>query len=69
MLASIGALLAALATFWILRSRSMLLPTDKGRARRQGAVSKGKPTGAGVLFIPVLLVVSLLTVPGIPIWE
>lgn len=67
MLASIGALLAALATFWILRSRSMLLPTDKGREHAaQGAVSKGKPTGAGVLFIPVLLVVSLLTVPWDP---
>ena len=67
MLASISALLAALATFWILRSRSMLLPTDKGREHAaQGAVSKGKPTGAGVLFIPVLLVVSLLTVPWDP---
>ena len=67
MLASIGGLLSALATFWILKSRSSLLPTDRGREHAvQGEASKGKPTGAGMLFIPVLLLVSLIAVPWDP---
>jgi len=66
-LASLGAVFSVIATFWVLRYRFMLLPLDRGREHAtQSAVSKGKPTGAGLLFIPVLLVVCLLVVPWDP---
>ncbi|OUU24243.1 MAG: hypothetical protein CBC13_03940 [Planctomycetia bacterium TMED53] len=66
-LASLGAVFSAIATFWILRYRLALLPLDRGREHAaQSEVSKGKPTGAGMLFIPVLLIVCLLVVPWDP---
>ena len=43
------------------------MPCDRGKEfAAQGEASKGKPTGAGLLFIPVLLIVSLLAVPWDP---
>ena len=66
-LCSIGGLLSALGTFWILRTKKQFLPTDRGREHAaEGQKSVGKPTGAGVLFIPVLLLVCLLVVPWDP---
>jgi phospho-N-acetylmuramoyl-pentapeptide-transferase len=53
-----------LLTFWILPRYWRLLPKDQGRAFAVGAeASVGKPMGAGLLFIPVFAVATLLAVP------
>ncbi len=40
------------------------LPTDRGRAFTEGAeVAKGKPTGSGVVFITLFVIVALLCAP------
>ncbi len=43
------------------------LPTDRGRAFTEGAeAAKGKPTGSGVVFISIFVVVALLCAPFSP---
>jgi len=45
-----------------------LLPTDRGREFAvQAENSLGKPTGAGVVFIPVFLIFAVLVVPPDPV--
>jgi len=63
-LAGLGAALGALSTWWLLPRLWHLLPTDRGRAFAVDAdKSIGKPVSAGVLFIPLFVVISLLVVP------
>jgi phospho-N-acetylmuramoyl-pentapeptide-transferase len=53
-----------LVTFLVLPRLFSALPTDRGRTFAvDGHVAKGKPTGAGVVFISVFAVVSILVVP------
>ncbi len=63
-LIGLGVILSSLGT-WILLPRLMLrLPTDKGRSFAVGGQqSVGKPVGAGIVFVTVFLVVSLLIMP------
>ena len=63
-LAAVGFATAAAAT-WILLPRLWnLLPRDRGRAFAVNAeLSVGKPVSAGVIFIAVFAVVSLIFVP------
>lgn len=63
-LAGLGTALGALMTWWLLPKIWHLLPTDRGREFAVDAdKSIGKPVSAGVLFIPVFAVISLLVVP------
>ena len=59
-----GAFFALILTFVILKRLAFLLPVDHGRAYAvEGGHSKGKPTGAGFLFITVFAVTSILFIP------
>ena len=63
-LAGLGTALGAVATWWLLPRLWYVLPTDRGRAFAIDAdKSIGKPVSAGVLFIPIFVVISLLVVP------
>jgi phospho-N-acetylmuramoyl-pentapeptide-transferase len=63
-LAGLGTALAALLTWWLLPRLWHLLPKDRGREFAVDAdKSIGKPVGAGLIFIPIFMVASLLTVP------
>lgn len=70
-LAGVGTALAALLTWWLLPRFWDKLPRDRGRAHAVNAAqSKGKPVGAGALFIPIFMLFVLLFVPPVPrIWE
>jgi len=51
-------------TFRLLPRLAAKLPRDRGRAHAvQGAVAQGKPTGAGVIFITIFILVELLVLP------
>lgn len=64
LLSCIGAFLALAAAFLVLKYLTNLLPTDHGRAYAvEGIKSKGKPTSAGLLFITVFALFTLLFVP------
>ncbi|MBN1260532.1 MAG: phospho-N-acetylmuramoyl-pentapeptide-transferase [Anaerolineae bacterium] len=57
-------MLAGLSTWYLLPRLWRRLPSDKGRAFAVGSqTAKGKPVGAGIIFIPVFLVVALLILP------
>ena len=59
-----GVLAAFVVTFLATRYGQNLLPRDGGRKFAvNGALSKGKPRGAGVIFVPVFAVCALLFVP------
>ncbi len=63
-LAGLGTALATIFTWLLLPRLWMRLPRDRGRAYAvEGEQSQGKPSGAGVIFIPVYLVVCLLILP------
>jgi phospho-N-acetylmuramoyl-pentapeptide-transferase len=63
-LASTGAALAAIATLLLLPKLWDRLPRDGGRVHAiDGELAKGKPVGAGIIFIPILAAVTLLVVP------
>ena len=63
-LASLGGALGYIITCSLLPKVWKYLPTDKGRAFALNAEqSVGKPISAGVFFIPVFIVLSLLLVP------
>jgi phospho-N-acetylmuramoyl-pentapeptide-transferase len=65
-LIGLGAALAALAVGCLLPRLWHILPTDRGRAHAQNSLAaKGKPTGAGFLYVLLLLPVLLLVVPFI----
>jgi phospho-N-acetylmuramoyl-pentapeptide-transferase len=66
-LASFVGAVCAMATFWVLPRWWHQLPRDQGRAHAVGAeASIGKPLGAGILFVPLFAVATLLAVP--PSW-
>lgn len=59
-----GAFIALIVSFLCMRFLSFILPADHGKAFAvEGIQSKGKPTGAGLLFISVFSVTSLLFLP------
>jgi len=66
-LACFGAFSGLFLAFFVLKRLAFLLPIDHGRAYAvEGGHSKGKPTGAGFLFITVFAVTSLLFIPVNP---
>jgi len=66
-LCTLGALLAAVGSFLVMRRWLGTLPCDRGREHAAESVkSIGKPTGAGALFIPVTVLVALLVAPWDP---
>jgi phospho-N-acetylmuramoyl-pentapeptide-transferase len=66
-LAGSGAAVATVATWYLLPRLWRYLPTDKGRAHAVDAQhSVGKPVGAGVVFVPIFLIVCLLFIPFEP---
>jgi len=59
-----GALLALILTFILLKTCSGLLPRDAGRIyAHEGALSAGKPRGAGFIFILVFIGTVLICLP------
>ncbi|MFP6805893.1 MAG: hypothetical protein VB957_01660 [Pseudomonadales bacterium] len=63
-LVGLGTALGAIATWWLLPKMWHLLPTDRGREYAVDAEkSIGKPVSAGVLFIPMFVIISILVVP------
>ena len=63
-LAGLGTAMAAISTWYLLPRLWGYLPTDQGRAYAVGSQqSRGKPAGAGIIFIPIYLAVCLLVIP------
>ena len=63
----IGLYLGFVLSIILLPKLSRFLPHDGGRDFAvEGKISKGKPTGAGILFIPLFAIASLITVPYSP---
>ncbi len=63
-LIGLGAMLASISTWYLLPRLWDRLPRDKGRVFAVGAqASVGKPVGAGIIFISIFLVTSLLVMP------
>jgi phospho-N-acetylmuramoyl-pentapeptide-transferase len=59
-----GAALAAILTWYLLPKLWSRLPSDQGRQHAVGASqSVGKPVGAGIIFVPVFVLVCLLVLP------
>jgi len=66
-LAGFGTAMAAYVTWFFLPRFWSWLPIDRGRAHAVNAAqSVGKPMGAGIIFIPIFVIVSLLVVPAEP---
>ncbi|MCI0514758.1 phospho-N-acetylmuramoyl-pentapeptide-transferase [candidate division KSB1 bacterium] len=63
-LAGIGLIACWLLTWWLLPKLARRLPRDRGRAFAvQSEVSVGKPTGTGLIFVSIFVLVGLLVVP------
>ncbi len=63
-IAFIGLLSAFLITCFLLKVLKNILPRDGGRAFAvNGGLSQGKPRGAGIVFILVFVVATILFVP------
>jgi phospho-N-acetylmuramoyl-pentapeptide-transferase len=63
-LAGLGIALAAISTWYSLPRLWHHLPTDQGRVNAVAAQqSVGKPVGAGIIFVPIYLLVCLLVIP------
>ena len=63
-LAGLGTALGAVTSWWLLPRYWHLLPVDRGREYAIDAEkSIGKPISAGVIFIPLFIVIALLVVP------
>jgi phospho-N-acetylmuramoyl-pentapeptide-transferase len=63
-LAGLGTAAGGLLTWWLLPRFWHLLPIDRGREYAVDAhVNVGKPVSAGLVFIPIFIVISLLVVP------
>ena len=57
-------ILSAFFTWILLPKLTHLLPTDRGKSFAcEGEKSKGKPQAAGIIFITIFFLVSLLVVP------
>jgi phospho-N-acetylmuramoyl-pentapeptide-transferase len=64
MLVGIGTALAFFLSVFLLPKFWHLLPSDRGRILAIGGdASKGKPTGAGLIFVFIAIFVMMLTVP------
>jgi phospho-N-acetylmuramoyl-pentapeptide-transferase len=65
LLASFGMLACWLLSWWLLPVvAGKKLPKDRGRPFAvEGEVAKGKPTGAGVVFVTIFIFISILVVP------
>jgi phospho-N-acetylmuramoyl-pentapeptide-transferase len=60
----LGSFIALIVSFIALSRFTFFLPRDHGRAYAvEGGISKGKPTGAGILFIVVFALCALLFLP------
>jgi phospho-N-acetylmuramoyl-pentapeptide-transferase len=63
-LGGVGTALAGYFSWLLLPRVWSRLPRDRGRAYAVGAEqSQGKPVGAGIVFVPVFVVISLLVLP------
>ncbi len=63
-LIGLGTLAACLLTWYALPRLWGRLPVDRGRAFAVDAAhSIGKPVGAGIIFVPIFLVISVLVIP------
>ncbi|MBN1246632.1 MAG: phospho-N-acetylmuramoyl-pentapeptide-transferase [Anaerolineae bacterium] len=63
-LASIGAAMAAIATWFALPRLWSRLPHDQGRVYAvDGDKAKGKPVGGGLIFVSIFAAVALLVMP------
>jgi phospho-N-acetylmuramoyl-pentapeptide-transferase len=63
-LIGLGVIMASLSTWYWLPRLGRHLPKDQGRVYAVDAQqSLGKPVGAGIVFIPIFLVVGLLVTP------
>lgn len=63
-LIGVGTALAACLTWYLLPKLWRRLPVDKGRLHAvDSELSIGKPVGAGVIFIPIFILVCLLVLP------
>ena len=63
-IAFLGLILAFLLTCFLLKTLQNILPRDGGRAFAvNGALSQGKPRGAGIVFVLVFCGMALLFVP------
>jgi phospho-N-acetylmuramoyl-pentapeptide-transferase len=59
-----GMLATALLTWWLLPKLAFILPRDRGRAFAiDSKAAEGKPTGAGFLFISILILIQALVMP------
>ncbi len=64
MLASLGFGLGAFLVWWLLPRFASRLPRDRGRSFAVNPeASIGKPTGAGIILLPLYALVCLLVVP------
>lgn len=64
LLGGLGFVLCGLLCWLLLPRLKHLLPRDRGRAFAvESAAAQGKPTGAGVLFVSIFLIVQFLVVP------
>ena len=64
-LGGLGIIGSFLLTFWLLPGMAdKYLPRDRGREHAvDAAKARGKPTGAGLIFISIFLSMQLLTMP------
>jgi phospho-N-acetylmuramoyl-pentapeptide-transferase len=63
-LGGFGVIGSFLVTFVLLPKLAKLLPRDRGREHAVNAKqSEGKPTGAGIIFISIFLIIQVLTLP------
>ena len=66
-LATVGSLVSALATLFLLPKLWDRLPRDRGRAHAVGAAdSVGKPVGVGLMMILILVAIVALFSPVDP---
>ena len=66
-LIGVGATGAALLNGWLLPRLWQRLPRDRGRAHAEAAAgARGKPTGAGLIVVALLLPILMLVLPWSP---
>lgn len=66
-LLALGTYICAMLTWYLLPKLWKYMPVDRGKVVvAQGELSKGKPTGAGMIFVPISLLVTLLVIPFTP---